>query len=189
MDAKSPTHPLRRAVALGVFALALAAPVLAYETGEAARPFSGTDASGKTQSLSAHKGKTVVVVVWGSSTCKAYARHLAKLSKRFSSAVWLGVAPNGGESAAGIRQAKSAQGITFPIIVDAGGPITKGFGAKMMPSVYVIGAQGKVRYQGAIVDNPGKPKQHYLANALQALANGQSPPQPKTRVRGFRIRY
>ena len=180
---------LRRSLALGVLALTLALPVLAYDTGQTVQPFTGTDASGKTHSLAAYKGKTVVVVVWGSLTCKPYASQLAKLNKQFSKVVWLGVAPNAGESAAAIRKAKSAQKIAFPVLLDSGGTISKAFGAQMMPTVFVIGPAGKLRYQGAIADKPSQPKKAYLADALRAVAAGKSPSPAKTTVRGFRIRY
>jgi peroxiredoxin len=185
-----PTTPARAALAASL-CLALAASAAAYEAGDAVADFTGTDEAGKTHQLSAHRGKVVVLVAWGSRCpfSKAFGPSLDALRKANPQAVFLGLAPNAGETASGVKAAKGAHGIGFPILLDAGGSIATKFGAVMSPTAYVIDAQGKLRYQGAIADKANGPKQRYLADALAAVLAGRSPAVPKTRVRGVRIKY
>jgi peroxiredoxin len=182
---------LRTTLLALVLGMAATAPALAYETGATVQNFTATDSSGKSHSLASYRGKVVVVVAWCSRcmACKGYASELVRLAKANPQVVFLGVAPNGFETNATINSAKSATKIPFPVLRDSGGAVAKGFGAVATPSVFVIDAQGKLRYQGAVADKPKGAKSHYLADALTAAKSGASPAKPKTPVRGSRIKY
>ena len=128
--------------------------------------------------------------MWGSKcpTSKKYGSTLAAL-KKSSGAAFLGVAPNAGETPSAVKSGSSAAGLNFPTLVTGAGAVAKSFGASATPTVYVIDAGGKLRYQGAVADKPGRSSKHYLRDALQAVKSGRAPAPDKTSVRGFRITY
>ena len=181
-----------RPIPLLLSLLLAGAAAFAYEAGEAVAPFNGVDEAGQRRALSDHQGKAVVVVVWSSKcpTSKAFGPTLRQLSQTYASkAAFLGVAPNAGETAATVKAGKKGGGVSFPVLLDGGGTIAKSFKAAMTPTVYVIDAQGKLRYQGAVADKPRGATKTYLADALAAVTAGKAPAVAKTRVKGFRIKY
>lgn len=193
-----PTTPRspRLLVALLLLGGLLVAPLaaLAYQPGDQVREFQAADETGQRHALSGYRGRTLVVLFWGSRcpTDRGYARRVEELARevRGQGGAFLGVASNGYEDAAGVAAAKRELGLSFPILLDGGGAIAGAFGATVTPTAYVIDGQGVVRYQGGIDDDPGGSRSDatpHLRQAFRAVARGQAPPVPSTPTRGCRI--
>lgn len=75
----------------------------------------------------------------------------------------------------------------YTIRLDPNLEMAHSLGATVVPEVFVVGAEGEMLYQGAINDwavREGAKKQsadqHYLLNALTAIADGRKPELAKT---------
>jgi AhpC/TSA family len=182
------------------------APLGHVATGAMAPDFAVQGADGKLHRLSDYRGKTVVLE-WTSPTCEFTAQHydsgnMQKLQKYGAGqgAVWLLVdssevgARDYLDPAAAKRRIVS-KGITAEtLLIDSDGKLGLTYGAVTTPSVYLIDATGRLRYQGAVDDNPwGKGTQdvehNYLRQALDALSKGAAIPVSETRPYGCSIKY
>ena len=81
------------------------------------------------------------------------------------------------------------------ILLDSTGKVGKLYDARVTPQLFVIGPQGKIKYLGGIDSIPSTdPKDiaratPYLADALDALAQGKAIKQAKTRPYGCSVKY
>lgn len=189
-------------------ALTLATPVLAKPViGQPAPDFSVTDASGKTQTLSSYKGKTVVLE-WNNPECpfvgKHYGAHNMQSQQSEAAAqgvVWLTVnsgAPGkqGHLDAAGANAyVAKVQGKAAAYLIDADSKVGRAYEAKTTPHMYVIDKDGVLRYMGGIdsiastdVDDIPKATQ-YVRQALAELAGGKPVSVPTSEPYGCGIKY
>jgi len=67
----------------------------------------------------------------------------------------------------------------------------RAYGATNTPQFFVLDKERKIRYTGAMDDNPneGKVTKHYLRDAVDALLKGESPQVDETRPVGCGIGY
>jgi peroxiredoxin len=83
----------------------------------------------------------------------------------------------------------------FPYLYDAEQSVAKAFNADKTPHAFVIWKKGnkwQVKYSGAIDDNgasPGKVKNRYVQQAVEALLEGKEPPVEETKSIGCQIYY
>lgn len=182
---------------LAAVAIAATVPstVLAADTAEVGKPapaFTLQDESGRQHSLAQYRGK-VVVLEWTNPGCPFVKRHhaartMAKTRAGFDAqkVVWLAV-----DSTA--HNTSAAKGLGYPVLQDAGGIVGRAFGAKMTPQLYVIDAQGVVRYAGSIDDDPrGKKRSgatNYVKGAVDALLSGKRVPTSVTEPYGCSVKY
>jgi len=85
----------------------------------------------------------------------------------------------------------AGNGTTFRILEDPTGETGRAYGAKSTPHLFVIDAQGKLAYAGAIDDDPrGRGASvDYVDSALRALAAGERPDPASTRPYGCSMKY
>jgi len=196
---------LRGLVAVSLL-LAFALPAAALTVGEAAPDFTLRDLEGKEHRLAAYlkAGKTVVLE-WFNPGCPFIVKHhqTLKTMNELAAAgaeagvVWLAInsgAP--GKQGHGLelnQQAARDFALAFPLLIDESGAVGKAYAAKTTPHMYVISADGKLRYQGAIDDvpNPGGPvgETNYVATALAELAAGRPVATAETRPYGCNVKY
>ncbi|WP_159996574.1 redoxin domain-containing protein [Roseomonas sp. 18066] len=183
--------------------LALAAPAI----GAAAPGFSAPDQDGQTRSLADYRGK-VVVLEWTNHDCpfvkKHYGSNNMQALQREAAAkgiVWLSVAssPQGEQGHVTPEQAKALtserSAAPAAVLLDPQSRIARAYGATTTPHMYVIDAEGVLRYMGGIdsiasnrVDDV--PKAEPLAkNAMLAVAEGRQVAQAVTRNYGCAIKY
>lgn len=84
------------------------------------------------------------------------------------------------------------KGMKYPYVVDADSNVAKTFGASKTPEAFLFDANGKLVYHGTIDDNVQEPKkvqEHYLRDALKAVANGNEPPKAETKAMGCSIKF
>jgi hypothetical protein len=161
---------------MNVLAAALAASLLlpavvgraeaAAAVGQPAPDFTLTDTNGKRHTLSAYKGK-FVVLEWVNFECPFVGKHygsghMQKIQKDYTArgVVWLSV----NSSAAGkqgyyapdkvnaLLEEKRAAPTAY--LVDTAGSVGRSYGAKTTPHMYVIDPRGTLLYAGGIDDKP-----------------------------------
>jgi hypothetical protein len=200
---KTILHSLLRAALV----LALVASAFAVKIGEPAPGFTGVDSNGKQQSLSAYKGK-FVVLEWHNQGCPYTRKHyesgnMQRLQKEWTSkgVVWLTV----------ISSAPGTQGFVTPtqeneylqkmnatptaVIMDPGGSLGHLYAAKTTPHMFIIDPSGTLIYNGAIDDHatsdPGDiaSSKNYVSTALQEAMNGKPVTEAATRPYGCSVKY
>ena len=197
-------RPLLLASALTLLATpAFAKPVI----GQPAPDFSVTDASGKTQSLSAYKGKTVVLE-WNNPECPFVRKHYGagNMQKQQAEAAAQGVVWLTVNSAADGKQGHfDATGATAYVakvdgkeagyLLDADGTVGHAYDAKTTPHMYVVDKDGVLRYMGGIdsiasTDVADIPKAtQYVRQALGEIASGQKVSVPTSEPYGCSVKY
>jgi peroxiredoxin len=191
------------AAALTIAVPAIAKPVV----GQPAPDFTVTDASGKTQSLSAYKGKTVVLE-WNNPECPFVRKHYGAHNMQQQQAdatkdgvVWLTV--NSGaqgkqghlDAAAATAYVAKVGGSESAYLIDADGKVGHAYDAKTTPHMFVIDRDGVLRYMGGIdsiastdVDDIPKATQ-YVKQALGELAAGKPVSVPTSEPYGCSVKY
>jgi alkyl hydroperoxide reductase subunit AhpC len=189
-------------------ALTFAAPLFAKPViGQAAPDFSVTDASGKTEALSAYKGKTVVLE-WNNPECpfvgKHYGAHNMQTQQAEAAAqgvVWLTV-NSGFDGKQGHLDAAGANAYVAKVggkeaayLLDTDGKVGRAYGAKTTPHMFVIDKEGVLRYMGGIdsiasTDKDDIPKAtQYVRQALAELAAGKAVSVPTSEPYGCSVKY
>lgn len=190
--------------------IALALPFCAQaaaQVGATAPAFSGTTAEGKTVSLSDYQGK-IVVLEWNNPECpfvrKHYGSHnIQNLQKDYTEKgiVWLTINSSAKgkqgyfEGDALKEQVKKDENVATAYITDSEGTIGKLYGAKTTPHIFVIGADGKVAYTGAVDSIPSTDPadiakaDSYVKQALDALLKGKPVATATTTPYGCGVKY
>lgn len=197
--------PLGIALALSL----AAAPALAADAkiGAPAPAFTLTDTAGVTHNLSDFAGKTVVLE-WTNHDCPFVKKHYngENMQRQQAEAtadgvVWLVVnssAPGkqGYVSPAQADQIQAdwkAQQTAY--LFDTDGTVGQAYGAKTTPHMYIIDAEGVLRYNGAIDSIPSaspadiQKAEQYVEIALAELAAGEPVSRPLTQPYGCSVKY
>lgn len=192
---------------LAAFGLATGLASAAPEIGAAAPAFTLTDADGKTQSLSDFRGKTVVLE-WTNHECPFVKKHYngENMQKQQREAagdgvVWL-VINSSATGKQGHVSAEQAQQISADwnaanaaYLFDTDGTVGRAYAAKTTPHMYVIDAEGVLRYNGAIDSIPSAnvadiPKAtQYVTAGLSEIAGGGTVSTAVTQPYGCSIKY
>lgn len=192
--------------AVAVATAPVAPTVAAAEVGKAAPSFTLKDTDGNSHSLSDFKGK-IVVLEWFCPTCpysggrgnrsvhnNGSVKKLAKSLKSMdgdvvyllvdSSTAKMRVTPE--ELAKRDAELKKSAGIEAPILIDGDTSVAKAYGAKTTPHMFVIDADGVLRYQGAFSDQK---KTNYVLNAVKQIDAGETVEPTHVRQWGCGVRY
>ncbi len=190
---------------LAAAVLALAAlPALAGGTvGDTATNFSLKGVDGKTYSLADYKGK-VVVLEWVNPNCPFSNRHakertMSELAKQHGEVVWLGINSTSPRSTDFMKPAAQLaydqkNGVNYPVLYDESGQVGHAYEARTTPHMFIIGADGKIAYNGAIDDDPPGRKAkadrvNYVGQGLNAEKGGKSPDPATTKPYGCSVKY
>ena len=190
---------LVRAAVLGaVVAAAAAGRASALNVGEKAPAFT-LAVAGESRRLSLPQevsSNALTVVMFISTRCpvsNAYDVRMEELEKAFGSrrVRFIGVNSNVNEPPAEIAAHAREHGFTFPVVKDEGSRIADAYGAQHTPEIFVIDAQGIVRYHGRIdenMDDAASVRSPDLRNALDALLAGRPAPVASTKAFGCSIK-
>jgi peroxiredoxin len=181
--------------------------VPAAVVGQPAPDFKLQDLQGKEVSLSALRGK-VVVIEWFNPQCPfVIASHtkggLVATAKRHTDAgvVWLAInsaAPGKqGHEQAVNEEAVKTWGMTHPVLRDESGTVGRAYGASNTPHMFVVDAAGTLVYAGAIDNSPdgegASPADgkliNYIDAALGDLAAGRPVAVPTSKAYGCKVKY
>lgn len=184
-------------------------PSLASEAkiGSPAPAFTLTDTNGKSHALADFKGK-VVVLEWLNHDCPFVKKHydsgnMPALQSKYTAegVVWLSVNSSAPGKQGNFPAEKANEltrqkkGAATAVLLDPDGKVGKAYGAKTTPHMYVIDAQGVLRYAGAIdsvasADPADIPKaDNYVAAALDAVLAGNPVATPSTQPYGCSVKY
>ena len=177
------------------------------QVGQAAPDFSTVDSQGQMRRLADYRGK-VVVLEWTNAECPYTRKHyesgnmqsLQSLA-RDHGVVWLTVissAPGkqGYVDGAGADQlTKTRHAVPSAVLLDPSGNVGRLYHAKTTPHMFVIDAQGELRYMGGI-DSIATPEvsdipkaEPYLKEAMLAVVDNQPVAHPATRPYGCSVKY
>ena len=192
---------------LGVSACAFLSHAHALDVGEAAPNFTATDIHGNAFNLEDYKGKTVVLE-WSNHLCPFVKKHYetgnmqaTQKTATDNGVVWVTIvsSANGKQGHTTPEEAmtieKEAQAHNTTRILDETGEIGKLYGAKTTPHMYVISADGVLRYIGAIDDKPGprhedvETAKNFVLAALDDLASSRVVEVPRTAPYGCSVKY
>ena len=182
-------------VLAGFCVLACSAAAEGPAIGSAAPDFQLTTLDGKSFSLaSAAKDHKAVVLMFISTQCpysNAYNDQMKDLANAFSSkgVMFVGINSNKTEDAAAAVSHAKAHGHTFPIMKDPNNKVADLYDARHTPEVYVIDADGKLRYHGRITEDHENPKSTPdLKNALDSFLAGKPIARTETKAFGCSIK-
>ncbi len=166
--------------------------------GAVAPAFELQDLDGKAVTLADFRGKTVVLE-WINPNCpvsRGYADRqvMARTAAAHPEVVWLAINSTARNHADYLPAAEhqaynSKQGIHYPVLYDTSGEVGRAYGAKTTPHMFVIDADGRLAYNGAIDSGPGADNLNYVDAALTALASGKRPEPSTTKPMGCSVKY
>jgi hypothetical protein len=187
---------------------AIAAPVSAAAiVGQAAPNFTLPDVNGKRVSLSAFRGKTVVIE-WNNPDCPFVKKHYnsgnmqrTQVAAAKDSVVWLSInssAPGNQGNVTG-PQAKAylAKSGARPsaYLLDPDGVVGKKYGARTTPHMFIVNKAGRIVYAGGIDDKPSpnpadiKSARNHVLGALSELKSGKAVSIATSRPYGCAVKY
>jgi len=197
-----------RKVVLSLVAIsAITLPALAgkynkvVSVGDKAPTFSGLPAveRGEQTSISLPDIKEdVVVLVFLANHCPVvvqYEDRLIDFTKDYKDkgvrVVGISVSKMEQDKIPGIKDYMKDHGSNYVYAYDESQALGKAYGATNTPHFFVLDKERKIRYTGAMDDNPneGKTTKNYLREAVDALLKGESPAVDETRAVGCNIGY
>jgi peroxiredoxin len=90
-----------------------------------------------------------------------------------------------------MQQRVAGEDWPMPYLHDSSQEVARSYGAKTTPDVFVLDAEGRLRYRGAPdadYDDPGQ-RASWLREALDALLAGAAPSRPETKPVGCSIKW
>jgi peroxiredoxin len=193
--------------AAAAFSLWMVGAQANVSVGQSAPDFSVKDTSGKTQSLSAYKGR-YVVLEWVNPGCPYVQKHYGSANMQATQkdavakgAVWLTVSSTAADAgdykqAAALGDWMKSQGAApTATLMDNDGKVGRAYGARTTPHMYVIDPQGKLVYAGAIDSKPTtsqadvKTATNYVKQALDESLAGKPVSVATTRAYGCSVKY
>jgi peroxiredoxin len=177
------------------------------EVGQIAPAFELTDSTGKTRSLAEFAGKTVVLE-WNNPGCPFVKKHYGsdnmQNQQRDATAagvVWLTI-NSGAPGKQGHMDAEEAEefreesgSAQTAYLLDPQGTVGRAYGAMTTPHMYIVDAEGVLRYAGGIDSHQSADPDdipdatQYVPQALAELAAGKAVSMPVTRPYGCDVKY
>lgn len=171
-------------------------PAHAAEVGQPAPDFSLKDQDGKEVKLADLKGK-IVVLEWTNDGCPVWKSHhaagkntMVDLANSYAGkdVVWLGVDSTAGHNSKHLAGTVKEYSLPYRVLDDTAGHAGKAYGARTTPHMFVIDAQGKLAYAGAIDDQKAGGT-NYVKAAVDALLAGKTPEVTLTKPYGCGVKY
>jgi peroxiredoxin len=174
-----------------------------YKAGDIATDFKLKNVNGKMVSLADYPTAKGYIVVFTCNHCpvaQAYERRIMALDKEYAAKGYpvIAISPNDPvaeptDSYENMQKRAAEREYSFPYLIDETQQITRTYGARATPTVYVLQKTSKgfeVEYVGAIDDNrenmnPSKTK--YVENAVNALLANKKPAITSSKAFGCRI--
>lgn len=175
-------------------------PAATAAIGQPAPAFSLPDETGTTHTLEQYRGR-IVVLEWTNPECPFVVRHynertMHNLINDFvgDQVVWLSIDSSHHRNAEMAAADKARFEMTPPVLLDTDGTVGRAYGARTTPHMYVIDAEGVLRYMGAIDDDArgrqsAEERTHYVRNALTAMRAGNQPDPSSTTPYGCSVKY
>lgn len=179
----------------------------AVETGAPAPEFSVRDANGATRTLSEFRGR-IVVLEWTNRGCPYVRKHydsgnMQTLQREATAqgVVWLQVISSAPDEQGhldgpgALAQVQADNAAPTATLLDPTGVMGRAYGARNTPHMFVISADGRLLYQGAIDNRPSaRPSSlegatNYVRAALADIAAGWPVQIAQTTPYGCTVKY
>jgi len=155
---------------------------------------------GKKHSLADLKDSKAVVVVFTCNSCPTaidYEDRIIAFAKEHCAEgsgialVAINVNTIDADKPEKMKERAKEKGFNFPYLYDETQAIAKAFGARTTPEFFVLDAERKVAYMGALDDknDPKQAKVNHLAAGLAAAMAGKKADEGETLARGCAIRF
>ena len=177
------------------------------EIGKAAPDFSATDIEGNPFKLSDHKGD-IVVLEWTNHQCPFVVKHydsgnMQKVQKetREKGVKWVSIVSSAKDRQGNITAEEATKIIeeggasVDAKLLDESGEIGKLYDAKTTPHIFIIDAEGKLAYEGAIDSNASpnpatiEGAENYVIAAVDSLIAGEEIATAQTQPYGCSVKY
>jgi peroxiredoxin len=168
------------------------------KVGEPAPDFTLTDQAGEQHTLSDYRGQ-IVVLEWLNPECPYVQRHydsgtMRTLAEDYpdEKVKWLAIDSSHFVKPEDSRKWRNKYDLPYPILQDPEGKVGRTYQAKTTPHMFVIDAEGTLRYAGGIDDDPRGRKEdptNYVEQAVDALLEGEKPPVSKAKPYGCTVKY
>jgi peroxiredoxin len=154
-------------------------------------------ADDKSYSLADFKSKELLLVVVTCNHCPValdYEDRIIAFAKKYSEkigVVAISVSLEEDDSLAEMKKRAKKKDLPYPYLRDESQRIGRALGAYVTPQFFLLNKERKVVYMGLMDDeqNPKKVKEHYLADAADALLKGGKPAKSETQPFGCTIEY
>jgi len=160
------------------------------------------DVSGKKISLGDAKGENGLLVIFSCNTCPwviKWEDRYVELTKTYKPKGIGVIAINSNEttfqssdSMEKMKEHAKDNNYNFYYAMDEGSRLAREFGASKTPHVYLFDKNDELVYRGAIDDNANKArkvKKPYVANAIDAMLNGNDIKYASTKALGCGIKF
>lgn len=177
-------------------------PAGGLKVGDTAPDFRLKNVDGKMVSLKDYKKAKGFIVTFTCNTCPysvMYEDRLVELNKKMASKGYpvIAIQPNdpnlsSGDSFPKMQKRAKDKQFDFPYLLDEGQKVFPQYGATRTPHVFLLDKTLKVRYIGAIDDNPqdaGAVTHKYVEEAITALEAGKEPETTMTKAIGCGIKF
>ena len=188
---------MKRLLLTLVFALACGFQAFANSAlsiGQPAPDFSLPDLRGQSHLLKEQRGK-ITVIAFLSVQCpisNAYNERIRTLAEDYArqGVVFLAINASAPETVADIKAHAAQHNFAFPILKDAGNKVADAYGAERTPEIFVVDAQGVLRYHGRIDNSQDvrRVKRNDLREALNELLAGKPVSVPEAKAMGCVIK-
>jgi peroxiredoxin len=162
--------------------------------GQPAPDFALKDTSGKSHSLKAYRGRTVVIGFVGTKCpiANAYITRMNNIAAEYKAknVVFFGINSNVTEPLKLVKEHATKANYVFSILKDESNVVADSFGATVTPEMYIIDGEGVLRYHGR-VDNASderRVERHDLRVALDELLTGKPISKPDLKAFGCVIK-
>jgi peroxiredoxin len=169
--------------------------------GQAAPAFRLPDTEGRTWSVADYDGAPATVVVFTCNHCPyalAWHDRIAQVARDYAARGVRVLAVNSNDdqryprdSLDAMRERVAREDWPMPYLRDATQEVAREYGAKVTPDVFVLDAEGRLRYRGAPdadYDKPGE-RAEWLREALDAVLHGSILERPETKPVGCSIKW
>ena len=175
--------------------------VEAVRVGEEAPAFTLKDLSGRSHKLSDYSGK-VVVLEWVNHECPFVQKHynsgnMQGLQTKYTGkdVVWFGIQTGDTNAKMLVALNKKLKVQASATLLDPAAHVAMVYGARTTPHIFIIGADGKLAYSGAVDDRPTPNPatitgaRNYVSEALDAILVGNKVSIKATRPYGCGVKY
>ena len=169
--------------------------------GAAAPEFSLPDTQGRRWAVARYDGAPATVVVFTCNHCPyalAWHDRIAQVAREYAARGVRVLAVNSNDagrypadSLEAMRERVAREDWPMPYLHDATQEVAREYGAKVTPDVFVLDAEGRLRYRGAPdadYDNPGE-RAEWLREALDAVLAGSILKRAETKPVGCSIKW
>jgi peroxiredoxin len=175
--------------------------------GEPAPAFTLTGLDGKTYTLADFtKDGKIVVLEWWNPGCPFVVKHhehsttMADTAAKYADkgVVWMAInSTNPDHKDFGLdKEMVKKWNVAYPALVDSDGAVGHMYGAQTTPHMFIVDAQGVLRYNGAIDSDKGmKPAAdpstvtNYVDQALAQILAGETVTMPETKPYGCSVKF